>query len=70
MQNLPGWPDGINNNLDVSNEVIDGRTYNKSVQVGDPGGASEANPKPTRPFVNPNPDSRMLTRDWQKRSAG
>jgi hypothetical protein len=45
-----------------------GRTYNKSVQVGDPGGASEANPHPTRPFVNPNPDSRMLTPDWQKRS--
>jgi hypothetical protein len=64
------FPTGINNKDEVSNEVRDGRTYDRSVQVGDPGGASEANPKPTRPFIDPNPGSRMLGPEWQKRSRG
>jgi hypothetical protein len=50
-------PGGINDRHTVSNEVVDGRTYNRSVKIGDPGGATEANPKPTRPFVNPDPRS-------------
>jgi hypothetical protein len=58
MSNPPHQlPDGINENRTISDEVRDGRTYNQSVKVGDPGGASEANPRPTRPFVNPDPRS-------------
>jgi hypothetical protein len=37
--------------------INDARTYNKSVKIGDPGGATEANPRPTRPFVDPHPGS-------------
>ena len=35
----------------------DGPTYHRSIKIGDPGGATEANPNPTRPFVNPDPES-------------
>jgi hypothetical protein len=34
-----------------------GRTYDRSVKIGDPGGATPDNPKPTRQFVNPDPKS-------------
>jgi hypothetical protein len=58
MSNPPHQlPDGINEKRIVSDEVRDGRTYNKSVRIGDPGGATESNPHPTRPFVNPDPRS-------------
>jgi len=46
----------------------DGPTYDHSVKVGDPGGASADNPHPARPFVNPNPNGGMLGPDWEKRS--
>jgi hypothetical protein len=38
-------------------DAKDGPTYHRSVKIGDPGGATEANPNPTRPFVNPDPES-------------
>jgi hypothetical protein len=44
------------------------RTYKESVKVGDPGGATESNPHPTRPFINPNPGSPFLNDEWSKRS--
>ena len=37
--------------------IDDGPTFNQSKKIGDPGGATEANPNPTRPFVNPDPKS-------------
>jgi hypothetical protein len=37
--------------------IDSGRTYDRSVKIGDPGGATEDNPKPTRPFVDPDPKS-------------
>jgi hypothetical protein len=57
MATPDNFPTGINDNHEVPNEVRDGRTYDRSVKVGDPGGATEADPHPTRPFVNPDTKS-------------
>jgi DNA repair exonuclease SbcCD ATPase subunit len=51
-------PAGAHDNKVVnSNEVRDGRTYDRSVKIGDAGGASETNPHPSMPFQNPDPKS-------------
>ena len=34
-----------------------GRTYDRSVKIEDVGAATEANPHPRAPFVNPDPKS-------------
>jgi hypothetical protein len=56
-------------NKSQDSRIEDGRTYDRSVKVGDPGGASPDNPHPARPFVNPNPNNGgMLGPEWEKRS--
>ena len=47
----------------------DGPTYHRSVKIGDPGGATESEPSPTKPFVDPGPSKGgMLGPDWEKQS--
>jgi hypothetical protein len=50
-------PAGANDSKDQASRTDTGRTYDRSVKIGDPGGATEDNPKPTRPFVDPDPKS-------------
>jgi hypothetical protein len=44
-------------NKDEASRIDDGRTYDRSVKIKDVGGATEANPHPHAPFVNPDPKS-------------
>jgi hypothetical protein len=60
-------PTGINNKHEIANEVRDGRTYDRSTKIADPGGATEDNPHPVSPFVKPSPDG-LLTPEWEKAS--
>jgi hypothetical protein len=57
MKGQHQMPTPDHDNKDQASKITDGRTYDRSVKVGDPGGATEANPKPARPFVNPDPKS-------------
>ena len=61
-------PAGANDSKDQAARTDLGRTYDRSVKVGDPGGASPDNPHPASPFVNPNSTSGMLGPEWEKRS--
>ena len=58
-------PAGATDNKDQASP--DGPTYDRSVKVGDPGGASPDNPHPANTFVDPNPGG-MLGPEWEKRS--
>jgi hypothetical protein len=46
-----------------------GDGYHSSVRIKDVGGASEANPNPKAPFVDPNPGSPIINDDWKKKSS-
>jgi hypothetical protein len=61
-------PAGPNDNKGDATRTDTGRSHDCSVKIQDVGGASEANPKPQADFVDPNPNSQMLGREWEKRS--
>jgi hypothetical protein len=61
-------PAGANDSKDQASRTDTGRTYDRSVKIMDVGGASEANPKPQAPFVNPNREGQMLGPEWEKQS--
>jgi hypothetical protein len=54
---MPNPGGATDNKTQNSNEIRDGRTYDRSVRIGDAGGANKDNPKPAMSFVNPDPRS-------------
>jgi hypothetical protein len=50
-------PAGANDSKDQASRTDSGRTYHRSVKIEDVGGATEGNPHPQAPFVNPDPKS-------------
>jgi hypothetical protein len=61
-------PAGPEDNKGDASRTDTGRSYDRSVKIADPGGATVDNPHPASPFVDPNPMGQMLGPEWEKRS--